>query len=157
MTFGLDASHRGVRAVPSGLLASWGSRDSEDGGNMRRTRILFIVVSAIAAVILPSAAYASAADLHDCPDDYFCVWEEPNATGHFAKFQLGSSDLAKPINGHVFNDQVSYVWNRTTSVWCVYRDSGYSGGSLRISVEWQGPLGPRYSFDNVISSLRSCA
>ncbi|MGW4527342.1 peptidase inhibitor family I36 protein [Amycolatopsis sp. NPDC004378] len=111
---------------------------------------------AIVSLAIPSPAYAGTADLHDCPDDYFCVWEESNATGHFAKFQTGSPDLAKAINNHVFNDRISYAWNRTTRLWCLFKDAKYVGTPLRISVEWQGPLGPRYNFDNVVSSLQAC-
>jgi hypothetical protein len=117
---------------------------------------------AVSAVAVPSVAYATSADLHDCPDDYFCVWEDVNATapynpyGPFAKFQIGSPDLAKAISGHVFNDRVTYVWNRTTRLWCLFKDAHYVGYPLRISVEWQGPLGPRYNFDNIVSALQAC-
>jgi peptidase inhibitor family I36 len=122
-----------------------------------RIKRLFVAVAlTILASTVPSVAYASPADLHDCPDDYFCVWEDANATGPFAKFQVGSPDLAKAISGHVFNDRVTYVWNRTTRLWCLFKDAHYVGYPLRISVEWQGPLGPRYNFDNLVSSLQAC-
>jgi len=85
------------------------------------------VVLTILASAVPSVAYASSTDLHDCPDDYFCVWEDANAAGPFAKFQIGSPDLAKAISGHVFNDRVTYVWNRTTRLWCLFKDAHYVG------------------------------
>jgi Peptidase inhibitor family I36 len=124
---------------------------------MGRLRRPFTAMAlATAALLVPSVASASTADIHDCPDDYFCAWEDSGASGHFVKFQTGSDDLARAISGHVFNDRLTYAWNRTTRLWCLYKDAGYAGTPLRISVEWQGELGPRYGFDNVVSSLRAC-
>jgi len=125
-----------------------------------RLRRLFVVVAlAILASAVPSVASASTTDLHDCPDDYFCVWEDASGNapyGPFAKFRIGSNDLARAISGHVFNDHITYVWNRTTRLWCLFKDAKYVGNPLRISVEWQGQLGPRYGFDNIVSSLQAC-
>ncbi|PSL47149.1 peptidase inhibitor family I36 [Saccharothrix carnea] len=92
----------------------------------------------------------------DCPSGYFCVWEHADGTGHWARFRTGSSDLTVPIGGFVFNDEISSVWNRTSRIWCLYENIDYGPPALRIAVNWRGPLGPRYDFNDKVSSLKPC-
>ncbi|MEV8441860.1 peptidase inhibitor family I36 protein [Actinosynnema sp. NPDC051121] len=93
----------------------------------------------------------------DCPAGYFCVWEHADGTGHWARFQTGSPDLTVPIGGFVFNDEISSVWNRTSRIWCLYENTNYGGSVLRIAANWgPGAIGPRYEFNDKVSSLKSC-
>lgn len=130
--------------------------------NRIRTALATLVLAVI-AMIAPAAAQAQPSGaveplaFADCPAGYFCVWEHADGTGHWARFQTGSPDLTAPIGGFVFNDEISAVWNRTSRIWCLYENINYGGSVLRIAAGWgPGPIGPRYDFNDKVSSLRAC-
>jgi hypothetical protein len=118
---------------------------------------------AVIALTMPAVAQAQPSSdagvmaFADCPAGYFCVWENADGTGHWARFQTGSPDLTVPIGGFVFNDEISSVWNRTSRIWCLYENIDYGGTVLRIAAGWgPGAIGPRYGFNDKVSSLRAC-
>ncbi|ANZ41729.1 hypothetical protein BBK82_43080 [Lentzea guizhouensis] len=132
---------------------------------MNWIRSLVIAFGLMMVAVTAPAAGAQAPDSQrtveplawsQCPDGYFCVWENADGTGRFARFQLGSPNLAVPIGGYVFNDEISAVWNRTNRIWCLYEHAHYGGRLLRIAADWRGPIGPRYDFNDIVSSLRPC-
>ncbi|UJW32574.1 peptidase inhibitor family I36 protein [Saccharothrix sp. AJ9571] len=87
----------------------------------------------------------------DCPSGWFCVWEHADGQGRMARFQIGTPHLGN----YNLNDQVSSVWNRTSSIWCTYLDINYGGAGWRVSSGWQGNTS-LYSRNDNISSLRGC-
>jgi hypothetical protein len=118
--------------------------------------LAMIATTSPAAAQTPSPGTVEPLAFADCPSGYFCVWEHADGTGHWARFQTGSPDLRVPIGGSVFNDKISSVWNRTSRIWCLYENIGYGGAGLRIGVNWRGPLGPGYNFNDRVSSLKPC-
>ncbi|NBH12453.1 peptidase inhibitor family I36 protein [Amycolatopsis sp. SID8362] len=130
---------------------------------MKPVRSLLVTLGlALIPLAVPAAAQAQPAgtagteSFNDCPAGYFCVWENADGTGRRAQFQLGSPNLVAPVGGYIYNDKISSVSNRTSRIWCLYEDSDYQGNSLRIGVGWKGPIGPRYNFNDKVSSLRAC-
>ncbi|SEF36061.1 Peptidase inhibitor family I36 [Amycolatopsis pretoriensis] len=127
----------------------------------RLAAVLLAPVAALALAATPASAatsgFATVSSWQDCPEGWFCAWENADATGHWARFQDGSSDLTKAINGYVFNDKFQYAYNRTGNVWALYENIGYNyyqpGRKLLIGRGWRGPLAPKYSFANITSSL----
>ncbi|MFC5055793.1 peptidase inhibitor family I36 protein [Saccharothrix xinjiangensis] len=118
---------------------------------------------AVIALTTPAVAQAQqpgdvgAMAFADCPAGYFCVWEHADGTGHWARFQTGSLDLTVPVGSFVFNDKISSVWNRTSRIWCLYENINRGGAVLRIAAGWgPGPIGPRYEFNDRVSSLGPC-
>ncbi|MEV7091362.1 peptidase inhibitor family I36 protein [Amycolatopsis sp. NPDC051045] len=127
-------------------------------------RVAAVVLAPLAALALAAApasaatsGYSSVSSWEDCPAGWFCAWEKADATGHWARFQDGSSDLTKAINGYVFNDKFQYAYNRTNNLWRLYENIEYNidrpGRTLTISRNWRGPLAPKYSFAGLTSSL----
>jgi hypothetical protein len=99
----------------------------------------------------PDAAHATKSQ---CPAGHFCIWEDRNYQGHFARFTIGSDNLARPIGGFVFNNKASSLWNRTGTVWCTYDGFEYSGAVRSWS---NNAASPRLnSWGDRISSLRKC-
>ncbi|MEU4745342.1 peptidase inhibitor family I36 protein [Actinosynnema sp. NPDC023658] len=131
---------------------------------MNRIRTVLAALGlAVIALTTPTVAQAQqpgdvgAMAFADCPAGYFCVWEHADGTGHWARFQTGSPDLTVPIGSFVFNDQISSVWNRTSRIWCLYENINHGGAVLRIAAGWgPGPIGPRYDFNDKVSSLSPC-
>lgn len=85
-------------------------------------RLAAVVLAPLAALTLfaaPASAatsgFSSVSSWQHCPAGWFCAWENADATGHWARFQDGSSDLTKAINGYVFNDKFQYAYNRTNN------------------------------------------
>ncbi len=127
----------------------------------RLAAVLLAPAAALTLAAAPASAetsgYATVSSWQDCPAGWFCAWENADATGHWARFQDGSSDLTKAINGYVFNDKFQYAYNRTNNVWALYENIGYNyyqaGRKLLIGRDWRGPLAPKYDFANLTSSL----
>lgn len=117
------------------------------------------VTSPPGVAITQTSDEPAATSFAQCPSGRFCVWTNADGTGYFAKFEWGSPDLANPIGGHVFNDEISSVWNRTGYKWCLYEHKDWSPSGRIMGIgDYMGTVGgPRYSFDNLTSSLRACS
>lgn len=117
-------------------------------------------LATVAASVVPGVAAATVESYGQCPNNYFCVWENNDGSGHFAKFEWGSPDLSKAIGGYVFNDQISSVWNRTGYTWCLYEHKNFNrdlaGKSWPVGDYMGTSGGPRYHFENIASSLAYC-
>lgn len=126
----------------------------------RAAAVVLAPLAALALAAAPASAatsgYATTSSWEDCPAGWFCAWENADATGHWARFQQGSPDLTKAINGYVFNDKFQYAYNRTNNLWGLYENINYERGGgrqLLIARNWRGPLAPKYNFANITSSL----
>jgi hypothetical protein len=75
------------------------------------------------------AAPAQAATGWDrCPAAYFCAFAGPNGSGLMAAYQIGDPNLADGYGPTGMNDNIESVWNRTGSLWGVYRTIGGQNG-----------------------------
>ncbi|UJW28733.1 peptidase inhibitor family I36 protein [Saccharothrix sp. AJ9571] len=117
-------------------------------------------LAAVGAVVPATTAQAAPAAVDgdvsitaysDCPSGWFCVWEHADGQGRMARFQIGTPHLGN----YNLNDQVSSVWNRTSSIWCTYLDIDYGGAGWRVSSGWRGNTS-LYDRNDNISSLRDC-
>ncbi|MEA5365798.1 peptidase inhibitor family I36 protein [Amycolatopsis sp., V23-08] len=122
--------------------------------------VVTVPVAAMAMTVAPASAattgISTVSSWEDCPAGWFCAWENADATGHWARFQQGSPDLTKAINGYVFNDKFQYAYNNTGSLWGLYENIEYDdihGRYLLIKSGWRGPLAPKYNFAKLTSSL----
>ncbi|WP_188298407.1 peptidase inhibitor family I36 protein [Streptomyces sp. CBMA156] len=99
----------------------------------------------------PIAEGSSVAAFSDCPAGWFCVWTGTNGTGTMARFQSGAADLSDLG----MNNNISSLWNRTSSTWCVFMDKNYGGSHAAVAASDSGNLNS--TWDNKISSLKKGA
>ena len=113
----------------------------------------------LSAVGLMVATPAQAA-LSDCNSGRFCIFQYSNGTGLYAKFTEGTDNLgSSKVFGGRMNDKASYVWNRTSTPWCVYQHKDEGGHSMMVGSGRKGNLlvkDPRdgFTWDNRVSSVR---
>lgn len=63
-----------------------------------------------------------------CNPGYFCLFEHANVSGRIVMLQGG----AKRLSHFRFNDEASYVFNRTSHRWCLYENDNYKGAVVRF-------------------------
>lgn len=123
-----------------------------------RARRLFAIaaasaVTAFAGSLLAASPSHAATGWDRCPDGTFCIFEHANGQGRMAYFIKGSSDLAVPIGGFVFNDKTTSYWNRTAKVyWSLFNARHYEERMLGVNDTFKHNL-PTHLNDRV-SSLR---
>ena len=61
-----------------------------------------------------------------CQPGNFCLFEHADATGRFVTLQVGS----KRFSYFDFDNEASYVWNRTSHRFCLYEKNSYRGARL---------------------------
>jgi hypothetical protein len=114
---------------------------------------VMVPVAVLAGGLAVTAGPAQAA-WAQCPEGSFCVWVDANATGKFAYFNDGSSDLRRPIGGYVFDNRITAIWNRSEDQWCVYDNPGYGGRKTGLGIGGRGNLPA--TLNDKISSLTEC-
>lgn len=115
-------------------------------------RFLVSVVTLAGGTLI--AAAPALAHWDQCPDKSFCVWVDWDATGLFAYFNTGSNDLRRAIGGHVFDNAITSIWNRSDSRWCVWSEPFYEGQQTGFGIGGQGNV-PAV-LNDTISSLKAC-
>ena len=127
-----------------------------------RSKVRVAAVAALVGASLTAAvplAAPAAASTSQCPSYRFCIWQFPDATGLFAYFSEGTSNLGVAFDGQL-NDKTSYIWNRDDEPWCVYQHKDEGGHSMMVPNGKRGSIAniidPRdgFTWDNRISSLR---
>jgi hypothetical protein len=116
------------------------------------TRRVGAMIAVTATLLSTGLGAVANAEYEQCPDRSFCVWTSYDGKGRFAYFHTGSDDLARPISGYVFNNQIVSVWNRTDRRWCLYDDAGYRGSGVQVALDGSGNL--PLSWQKRASSLR---
>jgi len=121
-----------------------------------RLRTLALSLAAALGIAMLGFAPTASATMAQCTVGHFCVWEDGGFQGHFGAVTVGHPDLRTAINGFVFQDRISSVWNRTGHIWCTYKDINYNGGVHSWNPnESQSHLGG-IGWGDTISSLKPC-
>ncbi|MFD3583275.1 peptidase inhibitor family I36 protein [Streptomyces sp. NPDC058683] len=80
--------------------------------------------SAASAAVSPQA-------VSDCPNTWFCFWQDANYSSTPGKVQGDNADWRRFSHSGCYNgtwsDCASSAWNRTGTTVVVWRDIGYSG------------------------------
>ncbi len=113
-----------------------------------------LVLASVVATPAVAVEDVSNAVFTDCRAGWFCVWQPNDGTGEWVETRRAQPDLTLPIDGYVFNDQVSLLWNRTNVEWSVHEHGGYGGRRLVIAPGWRGDPSPECDFGDLISSMR---
>ncbi|SFJ01300.1 peptidase inhibitor family I36 protein [Amycolatopsis sacchari] len=93
----------------------------------RRMASAGIALATAAAATVAMATPASAS-YDQCPDGWFCMWENNAYTGYF----YGLLNADSPNFGNDFNDKMTSYWNRSPDRWLVFSDSSYGGVCMTI-------------------------
>lgn len=108
----------------------------------KRFAVLSTILVAAGATLF--AAAPSQAALSQCSNKYFCYWSHANYTG---SVKGTKSSLRSMPSG--WNDVASSWYNRTSTPWCVYTDTGYRGASFMVGkgrvVNYSGAFNDRMS------------
>lgn len=104
-----------------------------------------VALGAATVLAIPTPAFAGASD---CPDDYVCMWEDPNYTGSmYVRYRLGSNYRDK-FEIHWWNGdgEISAFVNNTDRYLILFDDDDFNGATRCYNPEEdRSSLG---SFDN---------
>ncbi|MFJ9612637.1 peptidase inhibitor family I36 protein [Streptomyces noursei] len=96
-----------------------------------------------------TAPKAATPGFSECPEQRFCAFSKPDATGKRASFQFGADNLGRSHYPYLDRSMGS-LWNRTAEPWCLYTENFHEGTATRI------PAGEGGNVDqHVASSTRS--
>ncbi|GAB2740446.1 peptidase inhibitor family I36 protein [Amycolatopsis magusensis] len=83
----------------------------------------------------------------ECPPGWFCAWAQDS--GRRLATQVSIPDLRV----HDMDNQVDYLWNRTSVTWCAHQGISYTGPVMRVSPGWKGGVLPQ---EGISSLMRAC-
>ncbi|MGG6380925.1 peptidase inhibitor family I36 protein [Paenarthrobacter sp. NEAU-H11] len=87
-----------------------------------------LAAAALIAVAGVAAPAQAATGWDRCPEAHFCAFAGPNGSGLMAAYQVGDPNLADEYGPTGMNDNIESVWNRTGSLWGVWRTIGGQNG-----------------------------
>ncbi|MDN3495814.1 peptidase inhibitor family I36 protein [Planococcus sp. APC 4015] len=84
--------------------------------------------AACVIAVVPATAAQAATGWDRCQPGYFCGFTGTNGTGTIAQYQVGDPDLSDGYGPVGMDNNIESFWNRTGSVWGVYRNIGGQQG-----------------------------
>jgi Peptidase inhibitor family I36 len=130
---------------------------------MRGLRRSTITVISVAALLFAGLLSANSADASSsqCPDKYFCFWQNANYNdttgGSFGKIQGSNKNwgvfASSQCPGGTWNNCASSYWNRTNSTFLLYDATGCSGAYFPVPAGSYGNLNSTWN-DKVSSNFR---
>jgi hypothetical protein len=78
--------------------------------------------------VAPAAPAQAATGWDRCEPGYFCAFTGTNGTGVIARYQVGDPDLSDGHGPVGMDNNIESLWNRTGSIWGVWRNIGGQEG-----------------------------